>query len=557
MGKRIRHLQRYREIVTAFVRYGFGYIVKRLGLLESFPMRAFRFGERRDLEERTIGERIRLFLEELGPTFVKLGQIASTRPDLLPADIIAELVRLQDKVAPFPFEEVERIVTEELGEPLEQLFAQFRQTPLAAASIGQVHYAVLRSGEQVAVKVQRPGIRPVVDTDLEILEDLARMAESRLDWAKQYRIRDVVEELARALRLELDYGNERRNAEKFAAQGAALPFIHIPAIHWELSTGKVLTMEFIDGIQLSERERLDAAGFNRRTIAERLVQAILHQALIEGFFHGDPHPGNVLALPDGRLALIDFGMAGRLSPELKMHVAAFVLALRSQNASGILRAVLAMGLVPEDAETGDLLADIETMRDKYYNVPLARINLGEAVNDLFSLAFRHDIRMPADLTLLGKSLLTMEGVVTSLDPSFSVIDAAEPFGKRLLMDKFNPNRLAKRLLGKLPEYIELLTDVPLRIKDLTALARKGKFKLEISIPELDRFMSKMDRVSNRLSFSVVLLAFSMIMVGLMIGSSVSTNSVFMWRFPVIEIGFGIAALMFLWLIYSIFRSGRF
>lgn len=557
MGKRIRHLQRYREIVTAFVRYGFGYIVKRLGLLESFPMRAFRFGERRDLAERTIGERLRLFLEELGPTFVKLGQIASTRPDLLPADIIAELERLQDKVAPFPFEEVERIVTEEFGEPLERLFAEFRQTPLAAASIGQVHYAVLRSGEQVAVKVQRPGIRPVVDTDLEILEDLARMAESRLDWAKQYRIREVVEELARALRLELDYGNERRNAEKFAAQGSALPFIHIPAVYWEMSTGKVLTMEYIDGIKLSDRERLDDAGFSRRTIAERLVQAILHQALIDGFFHGDPHPGNVLALPDGRLALIDFGMAGRLSPEMKMHVAAFVLALRSQDAAGILRAVMAMGLVPEEADTGDLLGDIDTMRDKYYNVPLARIHLGEAVNDLFALAFRHDIRMPTDLTLLGKSLLTMEGVVTSLDPSFSVIDAAEPFGKRLLIDKFNPNRLAKRLLGKLPEYIELLTDVPLRLKDLTTLARKGKFKLEISIPELDRFMSKLDRVSNRLSFSVVLLAFSMIMVGLMIGSSVSTNSVFLWRFPVIEIGFGIAALMFLWLIYSIFRSGRF
>jgi ubiquinone biosynthesis protein len=255
--KKIRHIQRYRDIVYAFTKYGFGFVMKELGLLDllSVPKRVFIEGNQ-SLKSRTTGERIRMFLEELGPTFVKIGQIASTRPDIIPAEILQELVKLQDNVSLFSFDEVKRIIEEELDDSLENSFAEFSETPLAAASIGQVHHAVLLTGERVAVKVQRPNIMSVIETDLEILQDLARLAESRIDWVERYQIRTIVEELSRSLREELDYENEGRNAEKIAKQFSKDTKVHIPKVYWVYTTKKILTMEFIDGIKLNEIEKL-------------------------------------------------------------------------------------------------------------------------------------------------------------------------------------------------------------------------------------------------------------------------------------------------------------
>ncbi|MBB6696108.1 AarF/ABC1/UbiB kinase family protein [Cohnella xylanilytica] len=557
VGKKIRHFHRYREIVSAFVRYGFGYVVKDLGLADLVPYKALWTGERRDLDKQTIAIRVRMFLEELGPTFVKLGQLASTRSDLFPPEFVAELRRLQDDVPPFPFEDVRRIVEEQLGAPLEASFAEFEETPLAAASIGQVHYATLRSGARVAVKVQRPNIRATVETDLEILSELSRLAEKRLEWARRYRLKEMAEELGSALLGELDYDRERRNAEKFAVLNEALPYVHIPAVYRELSSGKVLTMERVDGIKLSDREQLDEAGRPRDDIAGKFVTAILRQILVDGFFHGDPHPGNVLSLEDGRIALLDFGMVGKLAPETKVHFVSLVIALRGQNTDGIIRAVGRLGLIPDDADRKALRTDVDELRELYYQVPLSEINLGDSIRRLFALAQRHNIRIPSDMTLLGKTLMTTEGVVSALDPTFSILKVAEPFGRQLLLDRVNPVKIASELGKKLPEYAEWLAEAPGKLRELLAMAKQGKIKLELSIPEREAFLKKLDRIGNRLSFSIVLLSFSILMVGLIIGSSISHQNSMLWRIPAIEIGFSVAGLMFVWLIYSIFRSGRF
>lgn len=554
--QKIRHLQRYRDIAHAFVRSGFGYMVEELGLPSAIPF-ARRDDSAAESSSRTIGERIRNFLEELGPTFVKLGQIASTRPDLIPAEIIAELERLQDHVAPFPYEEVAAIIESELGAPVEQLFASFDEAPMAAASIGQVHRAELPDGTPVAVKVQRPRIGAVIETDLDILSELARLAESRMAWARSYRIGDMIEELARALRREMDYTAEARHMEKFAALEETLDYIRVPGLYRTYSTRKVLTMDYIEGIKLSERERLDHEGIDRKRTAERYATAILHQILIDGLFHCDPHPGNVLALPDGKLALIDFGMVGKLSPEMKRHFASFVIALRAQSTNGVLRSITRMGLVPDEADMDALRDDVDELRDKYYRVPLHEIGLGEAIRDLFAVARRHGIRIPVDMTLLGKTLLTMEGVVAALDPSFSVFDVAEPFGRRLLRERFDPRHMAKEVLGHIPEYIDLAQEIPAKLREVAAFAKKGKISLEITAPELDQFLRKLERISNRVTFSIILLAFSIIMVGLIIGSSMGRPDLLLWKVPIIEIGFGFAVIMFGWLLLAIFRSGRF
>jgi len=553
----MRHISRYRDIVIALVRHGFGIVVEEIGFAHflSFPQRLF--FETKGKDSKTTGERIRLVLQELGPTFVKLGQIASTRPDLLPEDIVRELEKLQDRVPPFSFQEVREIVQEELGGDLEEIFCHFEDSPLAAASIGQVHKAILCSGEKVAVKIQRPNITTVIETDLEILQDLATLAEHRLEWAARYQIRDMVEEFSKSLRAELDYTIEGRNAEKISNQFRDDSKIYVPKVFWEYSTKRVLTMEYIEGVKFNELEKLKQKGYNAKMLAESLAKAIFHQIFIDGFFHGDPHPGNVLVLPGEVIAFIDFGMVGRLTPEMKYHFSSLVIALMRQSTDGVIKAILLMGLVPDDVDMMQLRDDVEQLREKYYGVPLSQISLGKAVNDLFSVAFRHSIRIPAALTLLGKTLLTIEGVVEKLDPDFSILNIAEPFGRQLLKERLHPKSLAETAWKHVSDYGELLFDLPKHIKELTSLIKRGRLRLEIDIPELDLLLKKLDRISNRLSFSIVLLAFSIIMVGIIIGSSLGRQSTLLWKIPAIEIGFGVATLMFLWLLYSIFKSGRF
>lgn len=554
-GKRLRQLQRYRTIVSAFARNGLGYVSHEMGLTDKILF--FRSEEKRELSSRSLGERIREMLEELGPTFVKLGQIASTRPDLIPADVIAELERLQDHVPAAPFEFAAATIEEELGAPVEELFRSFVQEPLAAASIGQVYRATLPDGTEVAVKVQRSGIEKLIETDLDILADWARLAESGMEWARNYRLREIVDELGNVLRKELDYSLEARNTERFMAQSESLPHVQVPKIYWEYSSKRVLTMAYIDGIKLSDRDQLERAGLDARQLAERFATTILHQVLVAGLYHGDPHPGNVLAMPDGTLALLDFGMVGRLNPAMKKQFVSFIIALRNQSSKGVIRAISNMGFIPDDADMDALNADVDDMREKYYNVPLTSIGFGAVVNDLFALSFRHRVRIPAELTLLGKSLITMEGVVSALDPSFSVFDVAEPFGKKLLLDRFNPLHLVKNWLEDIPELFDLIGDVPLSLKQLSRVIRQGKLRVEVASPQVELLTKKMDRISNRLSFSIVLLALSILMVGLVIGAALNHSATLIWRFPIVEIGFVVALFMFLWLIFAIFRSGRF
>ncbi|MFC4809467.1 ABC1 kinase family protein [Paenibacillus sp. GCM10023250] len=552
-GKRLRQLQRYRTIASAFARGGLGYFSHEVGLTDKIMF--FRSDERKELLNKSVGERIRLLLEELGPTFVKLGQIASTRPDLIPADIVAELERLQDNVPPVPFADIANIIEEELGAPVGRLFRSFSEEPLAAASIGQVYEARLLDGTRVAIKVQRPGIQKIIDTDLDILADLARLAEGALEWARNYRLGEIVDELAHTLRRELDYNLEARNAERFLAQDQ--PNIVVPEVYWDYSSKRVLTMAFVEGIKLSDRGQLERAGLDAGQLASRFATTILHQVLVAGLYHGDPHPGNVLALPDGRLALLDFGMVGRLNPGMKKEFVSFVIAMRNQSSKGVIRAISNMGVIPEDADLDALGADVDELREKYYKVPLNRIGFGEIVGDLFALSFRHRIRIPSEMTLLGKSLLTMEGVVTALDPSFSVFDVAEPFGKRLFLERLDPRNIVKGWLEDIPDLFDLLGEVPLSLKQLSRIIRQGKLRVEFVSPQADLLAKKLDRISNRLSFSIVLLSLSILMVGLIIGSALTHTQALIWRIPIIDIGFIAALFMFLWLIFAIFRSGRF
>ena len=555
LGKRMRHINRYREILTVFAKHGFGYLIEDLGLSEMLsPSKRF-FTDRKQL--RSVGAKLRLALEELGPTFIKLGQILSTRPDLLPSDIISELDKLQDEIEPFSYTQVEEILEEELQRPVDQVYSHVDRDSIAAASIGQVHYARLISGEEVVIKVQRPYITSVIETDLEILKDLATQAEQRLSWAKHYQVRDVVDEFARVLRDELDYQLEARNAEKFGEMFKENEKIYVPEVYWEYSTTRIITLEYLDGIKINDLDELENRKYDQKLIANRITEAYFVQILKEGFFHGDPHPGNFMIMPGEVVAFTDLGIVGRLTPEVKHQFITMLIGFIRKKTDMIVSAILKLGFVPEDIDLDAFKKDVEKTRDRYYNVPIGKISFGDAINDFFKLAYRYQIRIPPDLTLLGKTFMILEGVVKKLDPDISMVDIAEPFSRELFKEKFHPKNIFDFTWKNTSEYASMLLNFPAEIKDLITLIRRGKIKLEIEIPQVDFILRKLDQIGNRLSFSIVLLSFSIIMAGLIIGSSLGEYQPIMWQLPLIEIGFGIATLMFLWLMFAIFKSGRF
>jgi ubiquinone biosynthesis protein len=539
----------------ALTRHGFGFVVEEMDIfhLLSIPERMGWTSAKAD--RKTVGERIRHVIEELGPTFVKLGQIASTRSDLIPPSILKELEKLQDNVLPFSFHEVRAIAQAELGIELEQAFTSFDTEPVAAASIGQVHIGTLHSGERVAVKIQRPGIDYTVRTDLAILQNLAVLAEARFEWAKRFQLRNMIDSFGKSLIEELDYTVEARNTETLYKQTLPHTRIRIPRIYGEYSSKKLMTMEFLDGTKLNQPELLRARGYDPKSIAEKLMQAILQQIFIDGFFHADPHPGNLMVLPGEIIAFLDFGMVGRLTPEMKQHFAALIIALMRQSTAGVIKSVLRMGLVTERVDMQHLRRDVDRLRDKYVGVPFSDISLGEAVNDLFDVAYRHHIRIPTDFILVGKTLITIEGLVEQLDPDISILRIAEPFGKRLLLEQLRPGKVADWVKEQIADYGELLVHLPKQLSEIVTVLKRGR--LEIAVPDFDKFLRKLDRIINRISFSIVLLSFSIIMTGLIIGSSLNRQASMLWHIPALEIGFVIAIFLVVWLIHSIFKSGRF
>lgn len=551
--RKIKHTQRYQEIINAFLKNGLSHFLFRIGLINRSKKPQ---NTDEDMNLKDMGIRLRATLQELGPTFIKLGQIASSRRDMIPEEVATELEKLQDEVLPFSYEEVVDIVELEFGDTIDKLFKTFTKTPLATASIGQVHTAQLYTGEEVAVKIQRPDIQSIIDTDLEILHDLARGIEKRMEWARRYRIREMIEEFSLSLRNELDYEVEGRNGERIAKQFENVPSIHIPKIYWDFSSKKVLTMEMIKGIKVTHVEELDKEGYERKLIAERLADSMFSQVLEYGFFHGDPHPGNIFILPDNVVAYLDFGMVGELREDLKYHFASLMINLQQGNSKGMIKTFAAMDLLEDDTDVAELKYDLNGLIGKYYDTSFKEISMGAALTDVFAIAYRHRVRIPTEIAILGKAILTMEEIIKKLDPDFSVMKAVEPFGEKLFKQRLNPINILSRSWDDLIENIEIIGDLPKDLKEITTTVKRGRLRFDINIKELQTFLQRLDKISNRLSFSIILLSFSILMVGLIIGTAIADKQVLLFRLPVIEIGSIIATLMFLFMIFSIFRSGR-
>ena len=441
LDQTLRHFRRYQEIVSVLIRNGFGFI-----LFEQMGLGSNRAGI--DLDLVQLGQRIRQALGELGPTFMKIGQFASTRPDIVPKQVLRELEQLQDRAPMIRSELVRRTIEQELGAPITKLFREFNPSPLATASIGQVHYAVLHTGEPVAVKVQRPNISLDIQTDLEILKNAVTLIEKRFPRVRNYASRRMLEEFSGWLEKELDYKAEGENAEKMAKGLQGDTQVIVPRIFWEFSTRRVLTMTYIDGVKLNDRQKILDLHYDKKMIATSISKALLQQILRDGFFHGDPHPGNIFILSEGKIAFVDFGVVGNLSPIMKRRFASLISALTRRNTKTLVKAILQLDVVPQDVDLDRLDQDVDRLRKKHLDAPIGEIFFPDLVNDLRDMAFHHRIEVPRDFILLGKSLLTLEGIVHELDPTMSLPELAKPFQYRLIKDQFYVFRWIENLWKK-------------------------------------------------------------------------------------------------------------
>jgi len=549
-----RDVGRMHDIAAVLIRYGFGDLVRRIGLAGALERagRALHWRAPEELARLEPPARVRRALEELGPTFVKLGQILATRVDLLDPEWIAELSKLQDAAPAAPFDEIRAQITEDLGEAPEAIFAELETQPLAAASLAQVHRARLADGTAVILKVRRPGIRPIVEADLRLLARLAEIVEAEAPDLRRYRPREVVRQFTMSLRRELDFAAECRNAERIAASFAAHPEIVVPRIHWQWTGERLNVQDYIDGIPGRDLAAADSAGLDRKLLARRGANAVLKMILEDGFFHADPHPGNVFYLPDNRIAFIDFGMVGRLSEERRYQVAVLLQGLVTHDAASVAEVLLDWGDGAE-TDTMQLRAEIDAFVDQYHGVPLKQLDLGAMLSDLIAILRDHGLALPPDLSLLTKAFITLEGMGRQLDPDFDMAGELAPFLERVLLAHYSPAALAKRGWRTAAGALDLLTGLPQDLRQLLRAARRGKLQVQVDVVPLKQFGQQVDRAASRLALAIVVAA---LIVGSAIVMAVDKAPALPGLPSFGLLGFLAAVVGGIWLLISIVRSGK-
>jgi len=547
------HFRRYRQIAEVLTRHGLRWLRDASGLERFRPFRPD-LSESAGAESFTAAERVRLALEELGATFIKLGQFLSTRADLLPPEYQTELVKLQDSAPPFDSKTAKETIEAELGRPVSALFASFDLEPLAAASIGQAHAATLRDGREVVVKVRRPGVVEQVEEDLEILQNLASAMSRHWEFAALYDVEGLAQEFARTLRSELNYLQEARNAENFAGNFAGDPNVHIPRVFREMTTSRALTLERVRGVKVSDLDSLEANGIDRRDLAERGTEIILKMIFEDGFFHADLHPGNFFIEPDGRFGLIDFGMVGSVDEKLQERLAGLLLALAAADYDQLVDALLEMGVAASRIDRDRLRRDLENMISPYYGRPLGEIALTPLLNDALAVVRRHRMRLPSNLALLLKTIIITEGLGARLDPDFCLLSVIEPYANRLLLNLYSPARWLRKLERAGLDMAWLGAEAPQQLRRLIRAIERNGFEFGMRPESFEPLIKRLERIANRIVLGILAAAF--------IAGLAALLSVYRppgwenWAGVMFAAGFFIALALGIYLAWSILRSGR-
>lgn len=533
-ARRRRHVRRYREIAQVLLKHGFGQFLDILELapLVPLPSRLFRDETAEDMSAPV---RMRLVLEELGPTFVKFGQILSTRPDVVPPAYLHELVKLQDRVPPVGFDAIRSRVEAEFGVPLEAVFENFDPVPLASASLGQVHPAQLSDGQEVVVKVQRPGIAATVETDLEILYDLSRLVQERTSLGEMYDLVGIADDFAATLRAEMDYRREGRNADRFRRNFAGQETVYIPSVHWDYTTRRVLTLERIEGIRIDAVDQLDEAGIDRHQVARNAAHILLHEVFENGFFHADPHPGNFVVMPGAVIGAMDFGMVGYIDRSLKEELLRLFIVSVRRDATSIADELLRMGVAEQRVDRRRLERDVRHLVDKYHGLPIREVRAQEVINDLTPIVFRHHLHFPTDLWLLAKTLVMLEGVGAQLDPEFDMLGVAVPFARRKAAELRSPFVVGERLLDTTSDLLNDLLCLPEQWRRIIRQIEQGQIRLVVAQEPREAELERVDRMVRRLAATVVLAAF-------IVGTALLASRVAAGRFAILAVTLAVFAI---------------
>jgi ubiquinone biosynthesis protein len=539
--RRSLHLNRSRQIAGVLLSHGWDFLrnnEEQTGATASVAANA------RPLH-------LRLALEELGTTFIKLGQILSTRADLLPPEYLAELTKLQDSAPPVAFEEIQQALVAELNQPIKEVFAQFDPVPLAAASIGQAHAATLWDGTEVVVKIRRPGVVEQVNEDLEILKELAATASRHWNFADRYDLSGLVEEFSQTLRSELDYIREGHNAEKFAANFAADPLIHVPRVFWEATTSRVLTLERIRGIKINDLEGLDEQGTDRRWLAHYATSVVLKMVCEDGFFHADPHPGNFFIEPQGAIGLIDFGMVGVLDEQTQELLAELLITINHQNADRLVDVFLDLGITRKGVDRASVRRDIERLLSTYWGLPLGELKVAALLNDVYSVMRRHHLHLPSNLALLLKTVIMIEGLGVNLDPDFHLTNSLTPYTERLVLRQYSPIRWVRNFGRASLDLAKLGVEMPQHLRRIVTAAENGSLQIGMRPEGFDPVIDRLERIANRIVLGVIAAAF---INGLAVLVSVYRPPGWeRWGWVVFAFGFVCALLLGVYLAWTILR----
>jgi ubiquinone biosynthesis protein len=553
----MRELPRLQEIATVFIRHGLGEFVQRIGVAGVLERagRIVHWGAAGESVRLDPAQRLRLALEELGPSFVKLGQLMATRVDLFPPRWIAELEKLHAEVPPVAFEALLPELERALGRSPFEAFRDIETRAQAAASIAQVHLAKLQDGTPVVLKVRRPGVRASIDADLRLLRRVAELIEAEIPEARRYRPTEIADQFARSLEREADFATETRNIERFAKNFAGDPHIVIPRIYPEWTSDTLLVQAHVEGIPATDLAAVEAAGLDRKLLAARGVDAFLKMILSDGFFHADPHPGNVFYLPGNRIVIIDFGMVGRLSPQRRRQVVDLLAGLARMAEEPMLDVLLDWsGDARVDEEK--LAADVNELVFDFEGMPLKDIRIGAVIRQFAAILREHSIVLPADLSLMFKALITLEGLGRQYDPEFHIVGHLTPLVRKALAERYAPAQLVRRGRGALGEFFDLASSVPRDFARLLREVRRGKARVDLDLKRLDSFGRQLDRTIDRVTMGIMT-------ASLVIGSAIVLTvegGPRLLGIPVLPVlgmlGYVVAFLNSAWIIYGIWRSGR-
>lgn len=551
----VRDLPRVRDIIAVLARHGMGNLVQRLGLAKGIEKAGdlLHIQVNHEIEAIDPQVRMRRVLEELGPTFIKLGQVLATRVDMFPPEWIAEFEKLQSDAPATPFVDLLHEVQVALGQDPHDVFDDLDAEPIGSASIAQVHRARLKTtGEEIVLKIRRPGIIPKIEADLRVLRHIAALAEFEFPEMRRYQPTKIVDEFAKSLRRELNFSSEARHLERFAQNFADSLEVEIPRVYREWTSERLIVLSYVGGVPGNDLPAVDAAGLDRRVLASRGADAVLKMVLIDGYFHADPHPGNVKYLPGNRLAFLDFGMIGRLPHPRRDQIVDLLAALSQRDEHGILNVLLEW--------TGDAVVDEEKMAAdiadfifNYENLPLKDIQFGTLLNDIVAISREHELILPADLTLLFKALISLEGLGRQLDPEFQMVPHLTPFVKQVIISRYHPANVLKRGRVGLMEALHVLSGVPKDIGRLVKQARRGNMRIDLDLKRLDHFGTQMARSANRLTMGIITGA---MMIGSAIISTVNAGPTIL-GIPVLGfLGFLFSSLITIWLMFAIWVSGK-